>query len=383
MSGIRRFLLLFVFVSLFAFAASAAPQTPVVAGYVFPQNGDLQPGQIDPFAMTRVNYAFAAIRDGRMVTSNPGDAGNLAQLAALRRQNSSLTVLISVGGWLGSGAFSDVALTGPSRRIFIDSVIAFLKLYDVDGLDLDWEYPGLSGAGNRFRREDKQNFTRLLEELRARFTQESKRTHKRFYLTIAAGAFDDYLSHTEMAQVQRSVDAVNLMSYDYYEAGDDKLTGNHAALLTDPKDPKKDSADATVKSFEAAGVPSAKIILGVPFYGRVWGQVPDVQHGLFQPGKPIPSSNAPFSLIRSKMLDHGFKRYWDAASQVPSLYNEDQQIFVSFEDPQSLALKCAYVLSHKLGGVMFWSYFDDPSGELLGTIDQSLRPRDAARQVGK
>jgi chitinase len=372
MMGIRGLTLVVALVPIISSSLLAETPSPVVAGYVFPQNGNVQPGQIDPHLMSRINYAFAIIQNGRMVTSAPGDAQNLVQLGALRKQNPSLTILISVGGWLGSGPFSDVALTAQSRKAFIDSAMAFLRLYDLDGIDVDWEYPGQPGAGNRFRAEDKQNFTRLLEELRVRFTGEFSRTHRRLLLTIAAGAFDDYLAQTEMAKVGRIVDSVNLMSYDYYEADADALTGNHAPLFTDPDDPKKDSADASVRAFEAAGVPQGKIVLGVPFYGRMWGHVANVDHGLFQSGKPFPNNYAPYSAIRNTMLDHGFARFWDAASQVPYLYNEEKQIFVSYEDPQSLAEKCGYVLSHKLGGVMFWSYFNDSSSELLRTIDQTL-----------
>src|ERR1019366_2776183 len=71
---------------------------------------------------------------------------------------SSLTVLISVGGWLWSTNFSDVSLTPQSRSVFIGSVMDFLKLYDLDGLDVDWEYPGLVGSGHPFRNEDGRNF---------------------------------------------------------------------------------------------------------------------------------------------------------------------------------------------------------------------------------
>jgi chitinase len=344
----------------------------VIAAYVFPQNGPLQPGQIDPARITRINYAFAALQAGRMVLSLETDKANLAFLASLKQQNPSLTVLLSVGGWSGSAGFSDVARTMESRRVFIDSAMQILKLYNLDGLDLDWEYPGLPGAGNPFRKEDKQNFTLLLKELRARFTQQTGVTKRRLYLTIAAGASEEYLDHTEMAQVQRFIDAVNLMTYDYYEAGSDALTGHHAPLFTDPADPKKESADASVRAFEAAGVPAAKIVLGVPFYGRSWQQVADNNHGLFQPGKPIPNSYAPYSLIRQTMLDHGFVRFWDTRSMAPWLYNQEKQIFVSYEDSESIAAKCRYVLNGKLGGIMFWSYFNDSSGELLSTIDQDL-----------
>jgi chitinase len=353
-----------------AFAQSAEP---VIVGYVFPQSGPLQSGQVDAHGMTRINYAFAIIKNGRMVLAGESDSANLAQLTGLRKQNPSLAVLVSVGGWLGSGNFSDVALNAQSRSAFIDSTIEVLKNYDLDGIDVDWEYPGLVGAGNPFRREDKQNFTLLLKDLRERLTQQSQAMHRKLYLTIAAGASDEYIANTEMAQVARYVDTVNLMTYDYYEAGADPTTGNHAPLFTNPADPKKDSADDSVRAFEAAGVPAGKIVLGVPFYGRMWGQVPNVNHGLFQPGKSIPNSYAGYNAITTTMLGHGYTRYWDAASKVPYLFNEDKKIFVSYEDPESLAAKCDYVRAHNLAGVMFWSYFNDANGALLGAIDRALK----------
>jgi chitinase len=246
----------------------------------------------------------------------------------------------------------------------------------------------MPGVGHPFRAEDKQNFTLLLKELRARFTSETAKTHKRLYLTFAAGASDEFLANTEMARAQEYVDTVNLMSYDYYETGSDLITGNHAPLFIDPADPKKVSAADSVAAFKKAGVPASKIILGVPFYGREWGQVPDVNHGLFQPGKPVPHAYATYGVITRTMLDQtanqtanqaanqahiqGYVRYWDEKASVPYLYNAQQQIFVSYEDPQSIEGKCRFVLSHNLGGMMFWEYSNDPSGTLLRAISDGL-----------
>jgi chitinase len=245
-------------------------------------------------------------------------------------------------------------------------------LYHLDGLDIDWEYPGMVGSGHPFRAEDKENFTLLLKELRARFTQETKRSGKRLYLTIAAGASDEYLARTEMGKVQRYVDTVNLMAYDMYEPSDDAITGHHAPLYTNPADPKKVSGDASVQAFERAGVPAAKIVFGVPFYGHVWGQVPDRDHGLFQPGKSAPDGYAPYRLVAGMAGNDGYVRYWDPVAKVPYLYNVEKQTFVSYEDPESLAAKCGYVMQHKLGGVMFWDYASDPSGTLLHALNEDL-----------
>ena len=345
-----------------------------MTGYVFTRGVALTPGQVDAQYLTRINYAFANIQGGRMVLGEPADVQNFAQLTGLRKSNPRLTVLVSVGGWLWSTNFSDMALTAQSRRVFEDSVMEFLARYDLDGLDIDWEYPGLPGAGHPHRVEDKQNFTALLEELRARFDAELRKTHRRLYLTIAMGAGDDVLANTEMGKVQRYVDTVNLMTYDYYEAGSDPTTGHHAPLFANPADPKKASSDETVRAYEKAGVPAEKILLGVPFYGREWGEVQDVKHGLFQPGKVIPGAYAPFSAIEANMLGSGtgFTRYWDDAAQAPYLYNADKHIFVSYEDTQSLTEKCKYVREHGMGGVMFWEYSGDPEEKLLKAIDAEL-----------
>jgi chitinase len=360
--------------SSFSFAASRTPEKLEVTGYVFARNSALTPGQVDARYLTRINYAFANIQGGRMTLGDPSDVQNFALLTAMRKSNPRLTVLVSAGGWLWSTNFSDMALTAESRRVFEDSVMEFLARYDLDGLDIDWEYPGMPGAGHPFRAEDKQNFTALLKELRARFDGSEKKAHRHLYLTIAMGSSDDVLAHTEMAKVARYVDRVNLMTYDYYEAGSDPITGHHAPLFANPADPKKASSDEAVHAYEKAGVPAEKILLGVPFYGHEWGEVQDVQHGLFQPGKVVPGAYAPFGAIEANMLGAGtgFTRYWDDAAQAPYLYNADKHIFVSYEDTQSLTAKCKYVREHGLGGVMFWEYLGDPNATLLKTIDMGL-----------
>lgn len=347
-------------------------ESPVVAGYVFPQDMVLQPGQVDGRGMTRIYYAFANIENGRMVEGFAQDAQNIPLVTALRRENPRLQVVISVGGWLWSGGFSDAALTEESRRVFAASAVEFVRRYGLDGLDVDWEYPGMAGAGHAFRSEDRENFTLLLKELRRQLDAEGKRQHRRMLLTIAAGAADEYLEHTEMAQVARLVDTVNLMTYDYSEPGADPVTRHAAPLFANPADTKDVSADGSVRAMEAAGVPAEKILLGIPFYGRVWGEVADKDHGLFQPGTKAPGGDQPYSEISGTMLGQGFTRYWDATAQVPFLYSAEKQLFVTYEDAESIAAKCEYVRKNGLGGVMFWRYMQDPSGELLRAIDRGL-----------
>ncbi len=357
-----------------SFAQTAQPSKVIVA-YVFPQNRLLQPGEIAANKITRVNYAFANIANGRIINGFGFDDKNLATLIALKQQNPALTVLVSVGGWEWSDHFSDVALTPSSRKNFIASVMTYLDQHQLDGLDIDWEYPGQAGSTNNFRPADKTNFTLLLQELRQQFNAAEPKLHRRLYLTIAAGASSSYIAHTEMAKAQLSLDTINLMAYDYYEPGDSsEPAGNHAPLFTDPADPKKVAADTSVKAFEQAGVPAEKIVLGVPFYGHQWGQVGSANHGLFQPGKPVPPGYVTYANIAATMLNQGFDRYWDSVSSAPSLYNARTKVFVSYEDPESLAAKSKYILDQHLAGVMFWEYSGDPSGVLLDTLDKHLKP---------
>ncbi len=349
----------------------AAQASKAVIAYVFVKDRVLSPDEIAAGKLTRINYAFANIQDGEIAEGFAHDGENFAILAGLKVRNPHLQVLVSVGGWTWSGGFSDMSLTAASRQKFIESAVRFVNKYSLDGLDIDWEYPGLSGIGNPNRPEDKDNYTALLHELRVRFDHEEQHLGKHLYTSIATGASLDFLAHTDMRNAARYVDTVNLMAYDYYEPSSDALTGHHAPLFTNPADPKAVSADASVKAYVAAGVPSAKLVLGVPFYGHAWSAVNDVSHGLFQAAKPasVPASYRDIPAL----IAAGYVRYWDPVSSAPYLYNPATRIFVSFEDPESVALKAKYVLHHHLRGIMFWEYAGDSNGELLDSINAALK----------
>jgi chitinase len=351
--------------------ASALAQDKVIIAYVFPQDRALAADEINARKLTRINYAFANIKDGEIVEGFSHDAENFATLNSLKQANPSLRVLVSVGGWTWSGGFSDMALTRQSRARFISSAVRFVERYKLDGVDLDWEYPGQAGNGNTFRPQDKQNSTLLLAELRQRFDVEQKRLGRRLYTSIATGASQKFLDNTEMEKVQRYVDTVNLMTYDFYVGG--PATGHDAPLFHNPADPKNVSAERSVEMYLQAGVPEHKIVLGVPFYGRSWGEVSSVNDGLFQPGKAARGVHFSYPDLPN-MLATGFVRHWDATASVPFLYNPETQVFVTYEDPQSLAAKCSFVNQRRLGGVMFWEYFNDSTGILLDAVHAGLMP---------
>ena len=351
----------------------AAPPSPAIIGYVFPQERRLGPAEIDAAKLTHVNYAFANVRDGRVVDGFARDTENLRVLTGLRAAHPRLRILVSIGGWTWSKGFSDLALTPEGRRRFCDSALDYLRRHDLDGLDVDWEYPGLPGDGNPHRPEDAANFTLLMAELRAQLDRESGRTGRRYWLTLAAGAFPDFLAHTEMEKVQDVVDYVNLMTYDFLVPGAGPLAGHHANLLPHPSASQPLSARGAVEDFLAAGVPARKLVVGVPFYGRAW-EVEGEYGPLYQPGKPPASfPGTSYGALRDLPGRDGWLRLWDDAAQAPWLWNPARRLFVSYEDPRSLRLKCRLVRERGLGGVMFWEYSADSEGELLGTLYEELR----------
>jgi chitinase len=369
--------LVLAFAALFVSDGSRAADSPsrAIIGYVFAENDLIDPATIAADKLTHINYAFANIKDGVVVEGFARDVENFKVLTGLRRANPTLKILISVGGWTWSGGFSDAVLTADSRRRFVESAIAFVQRHDLDGFDVDWEYPGLPGAGNTHRPEDKQNFTALMAELRAALDALGREAHRTYLLTFAAGAFADFITHTELDKVQASVDFVNLMTYDFRVAEADPISGHHANLFPSPADTEQRSVDRAVKAFLAAGVPPAKLVVGVPFYGRGWAEVAPERNGRYQPGKPIqPRMDLNYSNLASAIIGRdGFERFWDADAQAPYLWNASRRIFITYEDPESLGHKGRYIEEHGLAGAMFWEYNADLSGALLEVLNQALR----------
>lgn len=351
--------------------AASAPPSPVIVGYVFPRGDELG---VDPAAaakLTHLNLAFVPIEGGKLV-DGPQTAAHLARLRALRDVHPKLKLLVSVGGWLGSGGFSDIAASPAARTTFVTSALAFLDRHALDGLDVDWEYPGLPGSGNRHRPQDRENFSALLRELRAGLDAGAARGGRARLLTIAAGASDSYLSHVEPGKVAAACDLVHLMTYDFRvpEAGDQ--AGHHTNLRAPAVPADQLSAERVVRSFLAAGMPASRLTLGVPFYGRAWRGVRRDAEGLHS-GKPAPAldvSNWPAIDKLSRRRD--WVREWDEAAQAPFLWNAAECGFVSYDDPRSLALKARFVRENGLAGLMFWELHGDPGGVLLDVLFQEV-----------
>lgn len=256
-------------------------------------------------------------------------------------------------------------MSAASRETFARSVVALLREHSLDGVDLDWEYPGQRVAGIKSRPEDRQNFTALLREMRAQLGN-------RYLLTIAS-ADREYFDFTEMDRLHVYLDWINVMSYDFFNSLT-PTTGHHAGLYAAAfAAPTDRNADASVKQHLAAGIPPQKLVLGVAFYGRGFAGVQPLHDGVNQPYERFEAAHRYAELVEKFIDRGGFVRKWDAKAQAPFLWNAQTRAFITYEDPQSIAIKAAYVRKHHLGGMMFWELSQDSRGVLLDAIVKGLK----------
>lgn len=346
-----------------------------VAGY---RNFDF--ATIDASRLTHINYAFVNIKDGEVVfdtTKIDGKAlttNDLDKLNDLKKANPELQILASAGGWSWSGGFSDASLTAESRKKFAESCVRLVQQYKLDGIDLDWEYPNQSGAGNTFRPEDVHNFTLMLKAVREELDQKAKAdgSGKHYLLTIATGADQTYVQNTELGQLQAYIDFINIMTYDFYN-GWHKTTGHHSNYMPSAN-PELDmnSIVNAVDLHLKAGVPANKINLGIPLYGRKWeGVTPSGEKILFQKAETV-GMGIDYVDFANDIDRNGYKRFWDDTAKAPYLWNAEKRIFISYEDAQSIQYKMEYLKSKGLAGVMFWEYCADRNNELQQAISKGL-----------
>ena len=367
---LRKFILILLAVPLLA---EAAERPYRIIGYVRPRTDY---ARIGAHKLTHVNFAFAQVSpQGEVVFQDPETPKRLNDLQSVKKRNPRLKILLSVGGW-GADGFSDAALTDASRRKFAESVAAAIQRYSLDGIDLDWEYPGQPGGGIKYRPEDKQNFTALLKAVRERIDALSsarKRTGADRYLLTIATTGGRYFAQTEMDKLHVYVDFMNMMTYDFFNSGS-RTTGHHTPLLRNPWSPyDMSSTDRVIRQHFNAGIPPEKLVVGVAFYGRGWTGVTPKGNGLFQGFEKYAADYSYWDLAKNYVGQNGFKRIWDPTARAAYLWNEKTRTFISYDDPQSLKAKADLIKQWRLSGVMYWEHSHDPDEVLLDVLDQNLR----------
>lgn len=359
------------------------------------------PADIPAEQLTHVNYAFGLIgENGRAILGDavedierpyPGDdrdrdtlKGNFNQLRLLKERHPHLQTFISMGGWTGSGRFSDAVATARKRHDFVTSCIElFLTRWPgvFDGIDIDWEYPvGHGLPDNSARPEDRRNCTLLFAELRRQLDDLGSATGRHYPLTAAipAGRFLP-VTCFELRESAQFLDWINIMTYDMNGSEKSGLTNFNAPFRASSDDPRRAdvrqewSVIGSVEAFEEEGVPRDQIVVGVPFYGRGFTGVSAVNNGLYQPFSS--TMGADYHTILSDYLPR-MERFRDPQTEAPWLYDTQRGTLLGYDDPESIARKTDFVVDEGLGGIMIWELSgDDAQRSLLTAISSRLRPR--------
>jgi chitinase len=315
--------------------------------------------------------------------------GNFAALQQLKGLHPGLKVMISIGGASSSNTadFAAAAATASGRQQLASSCIDMFVKGNVaqgistgslfDGIDIDWEFPAAA---------DKQNFTALLTEFRNQLNTLGTQKSKHYLLSIAAPAGSENYSNMQLSSVAHELDFMNVETYDYH--GTWESTTNHASpLLEDPADPALGQGfdvEDTIAAYLKAGVPAAKLLVGIPFYGRGWAGVPKTNNGLFQSSTgpaPSPAGDtlatdgvATFRTLE-QLVGNGYTAHRDYFAYADWLYSPAAQIFWTYDDTGTVTYKMAYVKLRAggLGGAFAWAMKDDDANATLTkTMAQGL-----------
>ncbi|CAN9128341.1 unnamed protein product [Alternaria alternata] len=379
-------------------AGARAIQKEFVGDIDFGRYCNVQPQEIPAKRLTHLLYSFADNKpDGTVfltdsyadvekhyATDSWNDVGNnlygsLKQLQILKAKNRNLKVLLSIGGWTYTNTNKHMdgpMATAEGRQRFASSCVELIRDYGFDGIDVDWEYPKDKEQGHQW--------LELLKEIRSQMNKYAdKLVHKddsgyelkpKFLLTIASPAGEKNYRNLPLREISEVTDFIDLMAYDY--AGSwDKQTGHNSNLYPSTSNPLSTpfNTASVLAAYNAAGVPSSKLNLGMPLYGRSFTNTQGVGksfdstgEGSFEKGiydfKDLPVAGA--------------QEYYDEEVGASYSYDEGSGTFVSYDTVAMALKKVDYIAQQKLGGAMWWEISGDKTdnaGSIVQNVIEKMR----------
>ncbi|KAI0758172.1 glycoside hydrolase family 18 protein [Fomes fomentarius] len=245
-----------------------AKATPIAAAYYPDWAADSNPpNKLDFSKFDILYFAFATPNSSSGVSFDSGSTSTLKTLVSSAHKSGKGTkVVLSIGGWSGCKWFSQTMSSAANRTTFVNACVSAVNTYSLDGIDIDWEYPNESGAGNPHSTKDAANLLSFFKSLRTALGS-SKIISAAVTQLPWTGPNGNPL--TDVSAYAEVMTYVNIMNYDVWDAssgpGPNAPLGNLCGNSSQPQL----SAQAALSQWTKAGFPKNKLVLGLPLYGYV------------------------------------------------------------------------------------------------------------------
>lgn len=315
----------------------------------------------NPYFFTHINYAFAEVYISKDSVYQgfkvQGSEARFQQIAGLKKKFPDLKISISFTDAQTNsdnpkgGSFSLLAKSETRRRQFAEDCRRFLQEWNLDGVDMDWEFPGLSWSGDKKAYDvavDVENHVLLMKQLRETLGNNYLLTYAGYCMDVQP--VDGGSRYIDIAAVAPYVDYVYIMTYDLDAAP------NHQSALLSPA--AKSDCTRAVKAYLDAGMDPGKLILGIPFYGR-------------RSFSETPQAINYRDIVQLSPLDGYEIDNWYEEGQVPYV-TLDGEFYCGYDNPESIAVKGKWMLDKGMAGMMYWDYDgDDRAGTLRRAVWQA------------
>ncbi|CAI8610483.1 unnamed protein product [Vicia faba] len=337
----------FVFLSVTSHSFAAATTSWVKAGYYY-SGSEISASEIKSTLFTHLLCAFAFINSTNYnIFINSSEEHKFSTFTnTVKLQNPSVITLLSIyTGRENSSAFNSIINQSSYRKSFIDSSIKTARKYEFQGIDLC----GVSPKQGK----ELANFATLLKEWRIAITSEARNTKKTELVLVMAGYYlkaSDSFSYP-FESMQKNLDWVHFVAYDYYLPKKDIVTGFHAALYGSSG---WENTDSGIQEWRKRGFSSNKLVIGLPYHGYAWTLVKQGEEGVGKPafGPAITMDGSmSYKLIKSYIRSFG--------GGVVSSFNDTFVVnhftvasttWVNFDDVEAIKEKVSYVKKNGLLG---------------------------------
>ena len=240
---------------------------------------------------------------------------------------------------------------------FANNIVEMINEYGFDGVDIDWETP---------KDSEKENFTSLMKVV-----YEKVKTNNPHHLVTAAitgGMWQP--PRYDLLNSGKYIDYINMMTYGMTSSNGQYQNPLYKSTLPHNQEHNVGSTltsatiEESIQIFKNDfNIPYSKIIVGIAFYGIRQEKVNNSW---------IKSGSIYYSSILNLVNNSDYTFYYDENAGVPYVLKNDGTVFISYDNERSILEKSNFIIDNQIGGIMFWEYGTDTTGNLLRAIKEGL-----------